>query len=331
MNSGNINSTPLNVPVNLYECVDGKYYPVEYNGKRIEYRLLDVLQESHPAIIRHQEAVREAMRTGADWKALKLQSAAMTISATFPGQRKNVLSYVGKYNELIALDIDAKDNTGLQVQFDDLIKELAKVQVIAYAGRSISGTGYFCIVRLTLDPANFQGHFKQLRQDFESAGLIIDAKCSDIGRLRYVSYDKEGYFNHAATRYTKLYSEATAPQAPREALPARYSAQVTSDRDRTEQRVRALIEAIERSRTDITDTYAAWFGIAGSIASEYGEAGRSYFHRVSQFHPEYSATATDIQYTKVMRAGYHRFKIDTLFFHAKRCGVTANASTIVQR
>ena len=44
-----------------------------------------------------------------------------------------------------------------------------------------------------------------------------------------------------------------------------------------------LLAAIEASGKDLTSDYNDWYKIGIAIASEFGESGRDYFHRIGKF------------------------------------------------
>ena len=82
-----------------------------------------------------------------------------------------------------------------------------------------------------------------------------------------------------------------------------------------------IIARIEAAQTDITTNYTDWLNICFALADEFGEAGRAYFKRISQFYPGYSVTDSDKQYDQCMKAKGHGITIKTLFHLAKQAGV----------
>ena len=46
--------------------------------------------------------------------------------------------------------------------------------------------------------------------------------------------------------------------------------------------IETYISTIEQSGIDITGNYATWRDLGFSLAEEYGETGRDYFHRISK-------------------------------------------------
>jgi hypothetical protein len=85
--------------------------------------------------------------------------------------------------------------------------------------------------------------------------------------------------------------------------------------------VERIIQDIEASRIDVTSAYSDWVNIGFAFADEFGETGRNLFHRVSQFHPEYSIQECDKQFDNCMKARGQGVSLKTFFFHAKQAGI----------
>jgi hypothetical protein len=88
-------------------------------------------------------------------------------------------------------------------------------------------------------------------------------------------------------------------------------------------RVEHLISAIESAGADITNDYQDWIKVGFALASEYGEAGRNYFHVLSALSGKYSCQVADKQYNKCLRTNYNGSPvgIGTLFHMAKEHGI----------
>ena len=87
-----------------------------------------------------------------------------------------------------------------------------------------------------------------------------------------------------------------------------------------------LIDKICMSGTDITDSYQNWLHTGFALASEFGEEGRQYFHRLSQMNPGYKYEETDKKYSSCMKSTGHGITIKTLFHLAKEKGVEIASS-----
>jgi len=233
----------------------------------------------------------------------------MTTSGVFRGGRR--AECLAAYSGLICIDIDAKDNT--EVPDFDHLKEnvLSQIKEVAYAARSVGGKGYFAIIPLRY-PNQHKQQFKQLQKDFADIGITIDAACSDVCRLRCLSYDDEPYINEDAVAYTGVYREPRQPQWqpwPRNGFA-----------DDTDERVYLACKEIELRKIDMTDNYEDWIAIGFSLAT-LGEGGREYFHIVSRQSPKYRARETDQKFTSFLRSGSKGYSIGTFFYYCQRFGV----------
>src|SRR5690625_5547005 len=70
---------------------------------------------------------------------------------------------------------------------------------------------------------------------------------------------------------------------------------------------------------DITSDYSEWVELAFALYSKYGESGEEYFHRISQFHPDYDERKTSIKYRSARGGG--KISINTFFHYAKKNGL----------
>ena len=95
----------------------------------------------------------------------------------------------------------------------------------------------------------------------------------------------------------------------------------------TEQDVEQITQRIESSAIDIAPNYADWRDLGFALADSLGVNGRGYYHRLSRFYPNYSASETDKQYNACLKAHGHGITIKTLFYLAKQAGVWISDGT----
>jgi len=81
-----------------------------------------------------------------------------------------------------------------------------------------------------------------------------------------------------------------------------------------------VLHQIEQRCIDIAPDYESWRNLGFAIASEYGEGGRNYFHRLSQFYGKYDSQECNKQYTRCLR-GKQGITIKTFFYLAKNAGI----------
>jgi len=89
-----------------------------------------------------------------------------------------------------------------------------------------------------------------------------------------------------------------------------------------QQDVEFVLQRIEAARIDLTCSYADWLKLAFAFIDEFGSAGRSYFHKISKFHPEYDPSKCDKQFDKCLKRGKSGVSIKSFFQAAKDAGVS---------
>ena len=119
---------------------------------------------------------------------------------------------------------------------------------------------------------------------------------------------------------TRQSQQPAAAQTARKA--ASYPQTATPDDD-----IETVTARIEEAGADIAPTYAQWRDLGFALSDHLGEAGRSYYHRLSRFYPDYDAQNTDSQYDKCLRAHGTGVTIKTFFQLAKSAGVSVATKT----
>ena len=243
-------------------------------------------------------------------KYLKSQLPQATVSGVFSSSRKaaNLVEHSG----LICVDIDAKENPDV----DDFahLKEnvLKQIVEVAYASRSVGGKGYFVIIKLAY-PGRHLHQFRALKKDFAKFCITIDGACSDVSRLRCLSYDEEPFINENAPLYKGI--EEEPKRIVHSFRPFNYDGRA----DDTDERVYMACMEIKSRHIDMTEVYEDWVNIGFSLAS-LGESGREYFHIVSGQNAKYTERETDRKFDGFLR-GNGRIGIGTFFHYCKLFGV----------
>ena len=241
-------------------------------------------------------------------KYLKIQLPQATISGVFQGSRKadNLTAHSG----LICVDIDAKDNPDVN-DFAHLKENvLSRIDEVAYAAHSVGGKGYFVILKLAY-PGRHAAQFRELKKDFAKFGIAIDGACSDVSRLRCLSYDEAPFVNDDAPLYKGVEEE---PKRIVQPFCPRYDFA-----DDTDKCVYMACMEIKRRHIDMTENYDDWINLGFSLAS-LGEEGREYFHIVSSQNAKYTERETDRKFDGFLR-GNGRIGIGTFFHYCKLFGV----------
>lgn len=90
--------------------------------------------------------------------------------------------------------------------------------------------------------------------------------------------------------------------------------------------VEQIISQIESNNIDITSTYADWRDIGFAFADNLGEEGRSYFHRISKFYPDYSKSECDRQFDHCLKSQGSGITMKSFFHLAKSSGIDISPS-----
>lgn len=248
------------------------------------------------------------------YKQEKKHLPMAAISGTF--RTRNIGDLI-EHTGLICIDIDAKDNPHLDMA-KDVMPRLRELPYVFYAGKSVSGNGYFAIIPL-LHKGLHRQHYCSLKHVFLEMGINIDKNCGDVTRTRFISYDDNFYMNENAELYDGLESEDEWKRnAPVFSVPNVGNLPENGFTD--EQKVEFCVRMIEERHIDITEGYANWVSVGASLAS-MGERGRNYFHRVSRQNAGYKYGQTDRKFSNVM-ATMKKFNLGYFFDVCFRFGIT---------
>ena len=220
-----------------------------------------------------------------------------------------------RHSGMICIDIDQKDNPDIN-DWEALKSTISDFPGLWYAGLSVSGSGLFLIVTVKYPDKHLE-HFHAIAGDLLERGVLVDAGCKDVSRLRGASYDPQPLYSPSVAPYEKI----------RLSKPISTATSVASaslgNRDLTAYRVDKLIGMIERSGIDITDDYnKEWYPIGRALAAEFGEEGRGRYHAISSQSSKYDPKECDMQYDRCLRS-CSRTSIGTFFRICKQYGITA--------
>jgi archaellum biogenesis ATPase FlaH len=131
-----------------------------------------------------------------EYKRLKKQLPCFTVSCLCGHGAGDI----NQYNPIIAIDVDGKDN---DKSVEELKSIVTKLPYVTYCAKSVGGKGLFAVIPIKATKETHKESFRALKEEFNNMGIVIDKACNNVNRLRYISYDKEEYYNPQATTYTK--------------------------------------------------------------------------------------------------------------------------------
>jgi hypothetical protein len=142
---------------------------------------------------KYKEQVEAYRRSNDEQQRRKIKQSlrCVTPSGTF-SQRKEF--FLVNHTKLICIDIDSKDNRGLDL---DKAKHIIGQHCpsLYYAGLSLGGEGIFLIFRIS-NPERHKEHFDALAYCLNKGfGLVVDMAVKNPVSLRVLSYDENPYYN----------------------------------------------------------------------------------------------------------------------------------------
>lgn len=291
-----------------------------------EVNLLDLVTTPH---FKDKILEYRALTNLSEKKLKKMNLPAYTPSGTFSARKASSLLTP---TNVICIDIDGKDNPSMPntVEIKRIIR---RMPFIWYCGDSVGGDGVFCLIKYE----NHRLHklyFKALDNEFKKSGIVIDTHCSDISRLRFISYDSDPILNLDAVVFTstcnddeisdnayQFISESKKQMDIKESI-LMQNYLINDNRRYGSHRhlIESIMHKIVSNEIDITSDYKDWFTIGCIINMMYGKSGRMLFHKVSQYYPDYIEAETDRLYNSIVAHGYLK-RYDCMLTIARKYGV----------
>lgn len=175
----------LNTQISTYDnirCVDNKIMTVADFFLKMSFKYKNIIEK-----IREEKDIEKQKQ--------KKQQLPCCIVAGICGETKSEKDMVSK-NNLIIIDIDEKENPFFASEQVLLQRgyHLSRLPYVAFVGRSCRGKGLFCLIPVA-DINKIKKYIESISIIFkDELGLIIDKQCTNVNRLRFISYD-EHIFN----------------------------------------------------------------------------------------------------------------------------------------
>ena len=234
----------------------------------------------------------------------------VTFSGTFTTRNdKNLISY----SNLICFDFDGLENV------EETKKNLCNdpyfdTQLLFV---SPSGNGLKWVIHNPLHQSGHQDFFNAVANYLLTTySLKVDMSGKDISRACFLPHDPNCVYN--LTRDNKLEFDYQKWLLPAENKSHAYVKSVVTGNNCE---IEALTLRVERMMVDIAPSYQEWRDLGFALADALREEGRSYFHRLSCFYPNYSYEEADKQYDKCLASKGHGITKKTIFYLAQRNGV----------
>ncbi len=93
--------------------------------------------------------------------------------------------------------------------------------------------------------------------------------------------------------------------------------------------LRRLTETVETAGTDIAPTYIEYIKLAFAIATDCGEAGRDYFHRICRLSAKYQREHAERIFSNALTTKHGDVHLGTVFHLAEAAGVALTYENVV--
>lgn len=234
------------------------------------------------------EAVRKIDRQAneSEYRQAKDNILSFIPSCVCKGKTAKEVEHV---NNLIAIDLDEKDNKGITLE--EMRKRVNSLPYVMYSSISVGGRGMYALIPiLDKNKNDFKGVFMALEEDFIKLGLKLDSSCINVNRERYMSFDKAEYWNKQCEIYTKKIN------IPTQAHDTHKRVEINANKPLTERefnKVRDIMEDIKKKHLILTKNHTDTLGLANCLANILGEKGRDLLHIIRSQREGYDEYKTD--------------------------------------
>ena len=232
-------------------------------------------------------------------------------SLTHPGQRVMVSrreSHLKQHTGWLAIDIDLADN--MQMSNFENVRMICRFRPeIALLMRSCSGSGYFGLVKLAYSERHKE-QFKALLKEYAAIGITLDKACSNIGRVRFASWDdpEHIYINENVVPYKGLEGEQSqlVSLASRQTYRSHhenvgYRTEDNShfwEQQRAQDRlIEVIVQELVGNHRNIAESYDEWVKVGWALRSH--PYGIHLFHQLSRCSSKYNEAQTNLKWQQL--------------------------------
>lgn len=230
------------------------------------------------------------------YKQAKEKVLSFTPSCLCPIGGSAKAENVEHVNNLIAIDLDAKDNEG--VTLEEMRTKINSLPYVMYSSISVGGKGMYALIPISENNKNdFKGVFKALEEDFIKLGLKLDSSCVNVNRERYMSFDDNEYWNTKCEIYTKKLNIPTQVNGHPTRVEINANKPLTQ---REYNKVKSMVEDIKANKVQLSKNHDDTLKIANAIANIWGEEGRTLLHLIRSQRSGYDEYKTDCKFDYVL-------------------------------
>lgn len=243
------------------------------------------------------EAVRRIDRQAneSEYRRAKDNILSFTPSCVCKGKTGKAEN-VEHVNNLIAIDLDAKDNEG--VTLETMRTKINSLPYVMYSSLSVGGKGMYALIAISESNKNdFKAVFNALNEDFKALGLTLDGSCVNVNRERYMSFDDNEYWNKQCEIYTRKINIPTQVNGHPTRVEINANKPLTQ---REYNKVKSMVEDIKANKVQLSKNHDDTLKIANAIANIWGEEGRTLLHLIRSQRSGYDEYKTDCKFDYVL-------------------------------
>jgi predicted P-loop ATPase len=206
--------------------------------------------------------------------ALKRNIPSVTVAGVFRERKATMLI---EHSGYMAIDIDS---------FTDRTELLSDAYTYALF-HSCSATGLVVIVKV--NPEKHKESYNWISEYyFKNFGIAVDEAPKSVASLRYVSFDPNLFINERSRK-----SGVKAIQKPKhnQSIPIVLPDNIAAE----------MCQETVSIGADVAPDYASYFKLGLSLASGFGEAGRSMFHLLCSVSDKYNHGQAEKKYNECLR------------------------------
>lgn len=251
----------------------------------------------------------------------------VTFSGTFHTRRESGLI---KHSNLLVLDFDKlKDVEKLKNQ---LLRDKHFETELLFT--SPNGNGLKWVISINVnDKYNHGAWFEAISNYIHlNYKIEVDKSGRDVSRVCFLCFDEDAFLHprhgkmdrhcprEIFTTERKIFNPGQWLKHPKHSFKAT-PAPMDKSLTRIQYHVEVILRRIENCKIDLTCNYEDWIRLGFSFCDEFGEIGRSYFHRLSQFYQDYDPAKCNEQFDKCLKRGKSGVTIKSFFQAAKDAGI----------
>lgn len=243
-----------------------------------------------------------------DFKAKNFKFA--TFSGSFTKRNEGSLT---AFSGLICIDID--EVTNIKDAKQSIIKDRDLQPALVFTSPSGNGIKAVYKVDTQLDISTFPSAYDHIAKAVEKKfNVTADRLPKSVVSACFLPWDEKAYLNEAAALVSLPKFNVTAKKNSSVA-----TSSLQPD-DEAYERAEALVAYLEDNHTNIAESYEAWRNIGFALA-QFGESGRTLFHRVSKQSAKYDLAENDMQFDSCMNGGIGDITLGTFYHMVGEAGV----------